>query len=63
MVDTARIIEAKDTPIIAAARAAGVMLVATYDRRNLLSKRDVIASAFGITVATPDELLPMIDRH
>ena len=60
--DTARIIVEKDAPIIAAARAAGVTLVATYDRRDLLSKRDAIATAFGIIVAPPDELLRMIDR-
>jgi len=59
--DTAQIVVAKDAPIIAAARAAGVTLVATYDRRDLLSKREAIATAFGITVAPPDELLRMID--
>ena len=61
MADTARIIVAKDAPIIAAARAAGSTLVATYDRRDLLSKSDLIATAFGITVATPDDILRRFD--
>lgn len=63
VVDTARIIVAKDAPIIAAARAAGAMLVATYDRKDLLSKREAIAAAFGITVATPDEVLRLFDAR
>lgn len=59
--DTARVIVAKDAPIIAAARAAGATLVATYDRKDLLSKAEEIASAFGITVATPDDILRRFD--
>jgi predicted nucleic acid-binding protein len=57
IVDTMRVVVAKDAPIIAAARAAGAMLVATYDRKDLLSKREEIQTAFGVTVATPDEIL------
>jgi predicted nucleic acid-binding protein len=57
IIDTARVVVAKDAPIIAAARSARVKLVATYDRKDLLSKRLEIADAFGITVATPDEIL------
>jgi predicted nucleic acid-binding protein len=48
---------AKDAPIIAAARFAEATLVATYDRKDLLSKRKEIQAAFGVTVATPDEIL------
>lgn len=55
--DTARIVAAKDAPVIAAARAAQTTLVATYDRKDLLSNRQEILVAFGITVATPDEIL------
>lgn len=55
--DTARIVVAKDAPIIAAARAAGVSLIATYDRKDLLSKREEILAAFAITVAPPSEIL------
>ena len=57
IVDTARIVVAKDAPIIAAARAANATMVATYDRRHLLSKREEILAAFGVTVATPNEIL------
>jgi predicted nucleic acid-binding protein len=47
----------KDAPIIAAARAAQASFVATYDRKDLLSSRQEILAAFGVTVATPDEIL------
>ncbi|MBW3633155.1 MAG: PIN domain-containing protein [Chloroflexi bacterium] len=55
--DTARIVVGKDAPIIAAARRAQTTLVATYDRKDLLSKRQEILAAFGVTVATPEEIL------
>jgi predicted nucleic acid-binding protein len=60
VLDTARLIVAKDAPIVAAARSARVKLVATYDRKDLLSKREVILDAFGITVATPEEILNLL---
>ena len=55
--DTARVVVAKDAPVIAAARAAQATLVATYDRKDLLSNRQEILTAFGVTVATPEEIL------
>jgi predicted nucleic acid-binding protein len=55
--DTARVVVVKDAPIIAAARAAQATIVATYDRKDLLSKRQEILAAFGVTVATPEEIL------
>jgi predicted nucleic acid-binding protein len=58
--DTARVVAAKDAPIVAAARSARVKLVATYDRKHLLSKRQEILAAFGITVATPEEILVLL---
>lgn len=61
--ETARVIAAKDAPIIAAARAARAPLVATYDRKDLLANADLIARAFGITVATPDDILRQVDRR
>jgi predicted nucleic acid-binding protein len=57
VVETERIVVAKDAPIIAAAREAKAMLVATYDRKDLLSKQQEIFEAFGVTVATPGEIL------
>jgi hypothetical protein len=62
IVDTSRVIVTKDAPIIAAAREAQVPLVATYDRRHLLAKRQEIHTAFGITVATPGEILASLDE-
>jgi len=53
----AEIIEAKDAPIVAAAMAAQAEYLATYDRKHLLAKRAEIGEAFGITVATPDEII------
>ncbi len=35
-------------------------LVATYDRKDLLSKRQEILDAFGISVAPPDEILTIL---
>ncbi|MDQ3692731.1 MAG: hypothetical protein M3464_03790 [Chloroflexota bacterium] len=58
---TMRVVVAKDAPIIAAAQAADVTLVATYDRKDLLSKRGKIFDAFGIIVATPQEILTSLD--
>jgi predicted nucleic acid-binding protein len=57
IVDTARIVVEKDAPIIAGARAVNATLVATYDRKHLLSKRQEIFAAFGVNVATPEEIL------
>jgi predicted nucleic acid-binding protein len=55
--DTALVVAPKDAPIIAAARAAHATLVATFDRKDLLSKREEIRDAFRVTVATPGEIL------
>jgi hypothetical protein len=46
--------------VFAAARTAGATFLATYDRKDLLSKRQEILTAFGVTVATPDEILANI---
>ena len=46
----------KGAPIIVV-RTAQTTLVATYDRKDLLSKRQEILAAFGVTVATPEEIL------
>jgi len=53
----AETIEAKDAPIVAAAIAAKASFLATYDRKHLLAKSAEIGERFGITVATPDEIL------
>jgi predicted nucleic acid-binding protein len=56
----AEIIEAKDAPIVAAAVAAKAEYLAAYDRKHLLAKKAAISEAFGITVATPDEILAFL---
>jgi predicted nucleic acid-binding protein len=55
-------IDAKDAEIVAGAIHADVVFLATYDRKHLLSKREEIRDAFGILVATPDEILASLDR-
>lgn len=59
--DTARVVVAKDAPVIAAARAARAMLVATYDRKHLLAQSALIEATFGIIVATPESVLAIIE--
>ena len=53
----AAIIAPKDAAIVAGAIHAGALFLATYDRKDLLSKRQEILDAFGVTVATPEEIL------
>jgi predicted nucleic acid-binding protein len=53
----ARYIDPKDAPIVAGAITAGAEFLATFDRKHLLAKADVIARHFGIAVATPGDIL------
>jgi predicted nucleic acid-binding protein len=57
----AKMIESKDAAIVAAAVAARAQYLATYDRKHLLAKKAEIGEIFGITVATPDEILATLD--
>lgn len=50
-------IERKDAPIVAAAITAEASMLATYDRRHLLSRADDIKRLFNIAVMTPEEIL------
>jgi predicted nucleic acid-binding protein len=54
---TATVVVAKDAEIVAGAVHARATFVATYDQKDLLSKREEIFAAFGVTVATPREIL------
>jgi predicted nucleic acid-binding protein len=36
---------------------AQAVYLATYDQKHLLSQRDAIRTAFGLVVATPEEIL------
>jgi predicted nucleic acid-binding protein len=51
----------KDAPIVAAALAAGVDYLATYDRKHLLSEKVLIKSSYNLAVVTPEEVLAMIE--
>jgi predicted nucleic acid-binding protein len=53
----AEVVAAKDAPIVAAALAARASYLATWDRKHLLQQKARLQAAFGITVATPDEVL------
>jgi len=52
-----KVVALKDAPIVAGALAARATWLVTYDRRHLLRQKDPIRTMFGITVATPDEVL------
>lgn len=53
----AKVVDVKDAPIVAGALRAAADYLATYDRRHLLALGPEIFSAFGVGVATPDEVL------
>ncbi len=55
--EAARIVVIKDAPIVAGAHTARADFLATYDRKDLLSRKQEIHEAFGLTVATPQEIL------
>lgn len=61
--DTARLVVAKDAPIVAAARAAEALVIATYDRKHLLAHAAVIQETFGIIVETPEAILKRIGEE
>jgi predicted nucleic acid-binding protein len=50
-------VELKDAPIVAGAVVADADFLATFDRRHLLVRADLIRDRFGVTVATPAEIL------
>ena len=52
-----RSIHPKDAPIVAAAAFAQVAWLATYDRKHLLTQREIVATQFSVTLATPEEVL------
>jgi hypothetical protein len=53
----AELVHLKDAVVVAGAVHAGTIWLASYDRKHLLTQRDVIAKAFGVTITTPDEIL------
>jgi predicted nucleic acid-binding protein len=58
--NVAAVIAPKDAEIVAGAVHAGAKFLVSYDRRDLLSKRREILDAFGVTVATPDEIFKIL---
>ena len=57
VIEVATIIEPEDAPIVAGAIMLKATHLATFDRRHLLSQAVLIHQHFGVTVATPDEIL------
>ena len=55
--DAAQTVAVKDSHVVAGALSADARVIATYDRRHLLSQADVIREAFGVEVLTPEEVL------
>lgn len=60
VIEIARRIEPKDTPVVAGAIVAGATYLVSYDRRHLLREADLIRQAYGIEVVTPDYLVALI---
>ncbi len=52
----AEVVHLKDAPILAAAVRARAGYLATYDRKHLLAYQEQIATPFGLTVTTPDQI-------
>ena len=66
--EAARVVVAKDAPIVAAAITAQADYIVSYDRRHLVNSSAQIEGAFGIPVLTPVDLLltiglPLIERE
>jgi len=57
VLEASGVVAAKDAPVVAAASHAAVDYVATYDRKHLLSHKDMIRTRFGVVVVTPDEVI------
>jgi len=53
----AKIIEAKDTPIVAGAIRVKADFLVSYDRKHILQYKKEIKTQFNIKVATPDEVI------
>ena len=53
----AELVHLKDAVVVAGAVHADAIWLASYDREHLLTQRIVVAAAFGVTIATPDEIL------
>lgn len=52
-----QVIELKDAAIVAGAIHATCTHLVTFDRKHLLSRKDIIRANYGITVVTPDEVI------
>ena len=56
LVKVSKIIEQKDTPIVAGAISSKADYLVTFDRKHLLQYKGVIGKSFKIKVVTPDEI-------
>jgi predicted nucleic acid-binding protein len=55
--EAAEVVDPKDAPVVAGARAARAEWIISYDRRHLLSQRAQIFTRYGIQVGTPEAYL------
>lgn len=56
----AALVELKDAAIVAGAMQAEAPVLASYDRRHLLSQAELIEREFGVRVMTPDAILKTV---
>jgi predicted nucleic acid-binding protein len=59
----AQLVHLKDAPIVAAAAKAKAGYLATHDVKHLLAQAQAIATAYGITVLTPADMLRVLTNY
>ncbi|OGE25219.1 putative toxin-antitoxin system toxin component, PIN family [Candidatus Daviesbacteria bacterium RIFCSPHIGHO2_02_FULL_39_12] len=55
----AKVVEAKDAPIVAGAISSKADYLVSFDRKHLLQHKKEIETNFKVKVVTPDELIPI----
>ncbi len=63
IIKAAKIIEAKDAPIVAGAIQAKVDFLVSFDRKHLLLRKKEIEMEFNIKVSTPDKVIKLKDQQ
>ena len=62
VVRAARVVALKDAAIVAAALAGKASHLATHDTKHLLNEADSIRTALGLMVATPGDILSLVQE-
>jgi predicted nucleic acid-binding protein len=60
--ETTELINPKDAPIVAGARTVNATHLATYDKRDLLSRAELILASYKIEVTTPEAVLASVQE-